>query len=113
MIQKLQDAAGQAVGVMEQGQQAARSSVEQASHAGESLDSITRAVDTITAMTTQIATAAEEQSAVAEEINRNVVNISSLASQTHEAANTALIDNEKLETEVRKMQDMVKQFGAS
>jgi len=113
MIQKLQDAAGQAVGVMEQGQQAARSSVEQASHAGESLDSITRAVDTITAMTTQIATAAEEQSAVAEEINRNVVNISSLASQTHEAANTALLDNEKLETEVRKMQDMVKQFGAS
>ena len=113
MIQKLQNAAGQAVGVMEQGQQAARSIVEQASHAGESLDSITRAVDTITAMTTQIATAAEEQSAVAEEINRNVVNISSLASQTHEAANTALLDNEKLETEVRKMQDMVKQFGAS
>jgi methyl-accepting chemotaxis protein len=52
MIQKLQDAAGQAVGVMEQGQSAAKSSVEQASHAGESLESITRAVDTITAMTT-------------------------------------------------------------
>ena len=113
MIQKLQDAAGQAVGVMEQGQQAARSSVEQASHAGESLESITRAVDTITAMTTQIATAAEEQSAVAEEINRNVVNISNLASGTHEAANTALLDNEKLEREVRKLQSMVKQFGSS
>ncbi len=112
MIQKLQDAAGQAVGVMEQGQQAARSSVEQASHAGESLESITRAVDTITAMTTQIATAAEEQSAVAEEINRNVVNISNLASGTHEAANTALLDNEKLEREVRKLQSMVKQFGS-
>lgn len=113
MIQKLQDAAGSAVGVMEQGQQAARTSVEQASHAGESLESITRAVDTITAMTTQIATAAEEQSAVAEEINRNVVNISSLAAGTHEAANTALLDNEKLEKEVRKLQSMVNQFGSS
>ncbi len=112
MIQKLQDAAGQAVGVMEQGQSAAKSSVEQASHAGESLESITRAVDTITAMTTQIATAAEEQSAVAEEINRNVVNISTVASATKEAANSALIDNESLEREVRKLQQMVKQFGA-
>jgi len=112
MIQKLQDAAGQAVGVMEQGQHAARSSVEQASHAGESLESITRAVDIITAMTTQIATAAEEQSAVAEEINRNVVNISTVAAGTKEAANSALIDNESLEREVKKLQQMVKQFGA-
>ena len=33
-------------------------------------------------MTAQIASAAEEQGAVAEEINRNVVNISQVAEQT-------------------------------
>ncbi len=40
------------------------------------------------------------------------MNISTVASATKEAANSALIDNESLEREVRKLQQMVKQFGA-
>lgn len=76
MIQRLQENASSAVTAMEQGRGQARASVTQASLAGDSLAAITRSVATISDMNTQIASAAEEQSAVSEEINRNVVNIS-------------------------------------
>lgn len=82
MIEKLQAGAKNAVVVMETGRLQAQNGVEQASKAGESLASITQSVATINDMNTQIAGAAEEQSKVAEEINRNVVNISQVAEET-------------------------------
>ena len=82
MIEKLQAGAKDAVSAMETGRDQARSGVEQALLAGQSLDSITQAVATINDMNTHIASAAEEQSSVAEEINRNVVNISQVANET-------------------------------
>ena len=82
MIEKLQSGAKNAVRVMEIGRQQAQQGVEQASRAGDSLASITLSVATINDMNTQIAGAAEEQSKVAEEINRNVVNISQVADET-------------------------------
>ena len=82
MIEKLQAGAKDAVSAMETGRDQARSGVEQALLAGQSLDSITQAVATINDMNTHIASAAEEQSSVAEEINRNVVNISRVANET-------------------------------
>ncbi len=75
MIEKLQDGARSAVKVMNLSREQADSSVEQARNAAQSLDSITRSVSVITDMSTQIATAVEEQSAVGEEINRNIVSI--------------------------------------
>lgn len=95
MIERLQLGAGNAVQVMVQGKSQARVSVEQAAKAGASLESITHVVSTITDMNTQIASAAEEQSAVAEEINRNIVNISQVANQTAVGAQqTASASNE-------------------
>jgi methyl-accepting chemotaxis protein len=76
MIEHLQKGAMEAVQVMEEGRSQAEASVEQAGQAGRSLDSIRNAVSTIHDMATQIASATEEQSAVAEEINRNIINIS-------------------------------------
>jgi len=75
MIEKLQEGARSAVKVMDLSREQADSSVEQARHAAQSLDSITRSVSVITDMSAQIATAVEEQSAVGEEINRNVISI--------------------------------------
>ncbi len=82
MIESLQVGVTQTVGVMEAGQKQAADSVEQAGSAHQSLEEITLAVDTITTMSTQIATAAEEQSMVAEEINRNVMEITHVADDT-------------------------------
>jgi aerotaxis receptor len=75
MIEKLQDGARSAVKVMQLSREQADNSVEQARHAAASLENITRSVSVITDMSTQIATAVEEQSAVGEEINRNVISI--------------------------------------
>jgi methyl-accepting chemotaxis protein len=75
MIERLQSGAQHAVSVMEQSRTRTEENVAQASHAGERLVAITRAVSSITEMNTHIATAAEEQSAVTDEMNRNIANI--------------------------------------
>ncbi|MBK1718484.1 methyl-accepting chemotaxis protein [Thiocystis violacea] len=71
-IERVQTGSIGAVAVMEQGQIKARDGVAQARRAGESLRAIAVAIARINDMNTQIASAAEEQSAVAEEINRNI-----------------------------------------
>jgi len=58
----------------------------QAAQAGSSLESIAGAVSQITDMSIQVASSLEEQSAVAEEINRNVISIRDVADQTSDAS---------------------------
>ena len=82
MIEKLQRVAANAVVVMETGNAQAQLSVQQAMQAEESLEVVTKAVATINEMNMQIASAAEEQSAVSGEINRNVHNISQVSEDT-------------------------------
>ena len=85
-IERLQGRAKQAVSVMENGRKRASSSVEQAASAGGSITSISERIDTINDMNNQIASAAEEQTAVAEEINRNISNISHVSEETSSGA---------------------------
>ncbi|WP_426417046.1 methyl-accepting chemotaxis protein [Aestuariirhabdus sp. LZHN29] len=82
MINRLQQEAARAVTVMTASREQSNKSVEQAIQAGESLQSIVDSINTINDMTTQIASAAEEQTAVADEINGNVTRISDISSQT-------------------------------
>ncbi len=86
MIESLQNGTREAVNVMERGKEMTGETVEQANKAGEALQVIADAVATITNMTAQVASAAEEQNAVAEEINTNILNISDLAQTTGEAS---------------------------
>ncbi|MDT4289046.1 methyl-accepting chemotaxis protein [Methylomonas sp. MO1] len=85
-IERLQGRAKQAVSVMENGRKRAASSVEQAASAGDSINTISERIFTINDMNNQIATAAEQQTAVAEEINRNVSNISHVSGETSNGA---------------------------
>lgn len=97
-IERLQGRAKQAVSVMDNGRKRAASSVHQAASAGGSITTISERIDTINDMNNQIAHAAEEQTAVAEEINRNVSNISHVSEETAIGAqNTATACNELLE----------------
>ncbi|WP_252088517.1 methyl-accepting chemotaxis protein [Pseudomonas sp. MWU13-3659] len=82
MIHRLKQGAGTAVASMQAGQQATGSGVESSQRTGTSLGAITDQVERISDMNHQVATATEEQSAVTEEINRNVQGISDLARQT-------------------------------
>lgn len=110
MIQGLQTGAGDAVKVMVEGRNRAQASVKQAAQAGESLDSITQAVANITDLNIQIASAAEEQSAVAEEINRNVLSISQVGQQTSLASQQTMVASEELARLAAQLQNVVSQF---
>ncbi|MDJ0738204.1 MAG: methyl-accepting chemotaxis protein [Gammaproteobacteria bacterium] len=88
LIVRLQEQAESAVGMIEHGQARIGETVAQAGQAGEALARITDAIGTINGMTTQIATAAEEQSAVVADISGNVVEIDQLAQGTTAHADT-------------------------
>ena len=110
MIERLQSRSSDAVNVMEQGRQRAEKTVEQAALAGESLDAITKAVASINEMNTLIAAAAEEQSAVSEEINKNVVNINDLADDSVNGAQKTTTESEALAALAQRLHDLVSQF---
>lgn len=75
MIETLQAGASKAVNAMSVSQSQAASSVEYAGKTGESLNDITESINNISDMNAQIASAAEEQSAVADEVNKNIHSI--------------------------------------
>ena len=86
MIEKLQHGSREAVSVMEHSSQQATQSVEQAGEAVASLNNISDVIDTVNDMSTQIAAAVEQQSAVAEEINRSIITIRDVSENTMEGA---------------------------
>ncbi|RQM58998.1 methyl-accepting chemotaxis protein [Aeromonas enteropelogenes] len=85
-IIKLQQGANQAASSMEQGLEQVEESNRTVLACGQALGDIVSSVNVINEMNTQIATAAEEQSKVAEEITRNVVNIAHISTESTEAA---------------------------
>ncbi len=111
MISQLQEGTKNAVGVMEAGREQANVSVSNAARGGELLDTITDSINTITDMNTQIASAAEEQSAVAEEINRNIINISQVTQEAAQGAEITLNANKELTSMINEFDNMSKQFG--
>lgn len=82
MIAGLKQGAENAVSSMQAGQAATGTGVQSSQRTGSSLAAITEQVERISDMNHQVATATEEQSAVTEEINRNVQGISDLARAT-------------------------------
>ncbi len=75
MIASLQAGAGRAVEVMQSSKQLAQQTVEQTLQAENALAKIRQEVGSINEMNAQIATASEEQGAVAEEVNQSVTRI--------------------------------------
>lgn len=79
MIELLLGRVKEAVGVMNNSRSQGENTVMQAQKASVSLKTIMAAVSTITNMNTQIATAAEEQTVVTDEISRNVQQVADIA----------------------------------
>ncbi len=80
IIQTVQTGAVDAAHAIESGQSRSEQSVQQVTEAGAMLERITQAVEAIRDMNRQIATAAEEQTSVAEDISRNLTEITAIAS---------------------------------
>jgi len=110
MIERLQSGAHEAVRVMEQGSACADESVAQASKAGTALDAISEAVAVISQMNMQIASAAEEQNAVADEINKSVVAISEITEQTAAGAQQTASASNELNQLSEQLSSVVQRF---
>ncbi|WP_445578076.1 methyl-accepting chemotaxis protein [Pseudomonas sp. E141] len=82
LIVGLQSGTEQVATIMDNSRTLTDNSVELTRRAGGSLENITRTVSAIQSMNQQIAAAAEQQSAVAEEINRSVLNVRDVSEQT-------------------------------
>ncbi|EAS41569.1 methyl-accepting chemotaxis protein [Photobacterium profundum] len=89
MIEQLQSGSSSAVTVMSQSKETATNTVIKAQEADGALERIRVAIQQISDMNMQIASAAEEQSLVAEEINSNTIKIKDLSEQVASAANGA------------------------
>lgn len=81
-IEKLHAGSRRGVEAVNQSQERAKEAVSRANQTGNALKTIVNAVHQINDMTTQIASATEEQSAVSGEINRNVVQIEQMTQQS-------------------------------
>ncbi|MEH6447591.1 MAG: methyl-accepting chemotaxis protein [Oleispira sp.] len=94
MIEKLQQGTAKVVTVMATGQEEAKNSVKKVNEANEALSTIIQQVDVINEMGQQIATAAEEQSKVANSISCNIVSIDDSArdvgEQSQNSSNIAI-----------------------
>ncbi|MEJ2692407.1 MAG: methyl-accepting chemotaxis protein [Candidatus Thiodiazotropha sp.] len=86
LIERLQSQAENAVTMISRGQESINSTVSTTQQAGEALSTINESVQAIRDMTTQIATAAEEQSAVVQDITKNIVTIDELSDKTAKIA---------------------------
>ncbi|MFO6423216.1 methyl-accepting chemotaxis protein [Motilimonas sp. KMU-193] len=86
IISSLQEKTGSIVALIRDCHIQGQESTEQAKLAGELLEQITQDVTDISETSTQIAAAIEEQSTVAAEVNKNIVNIRDIAEASNLAA---------------------------
>jgi|GEM_PF-2644809 len=110
MIEHLQDGARKAVSAMEQNRSDTSKSVDQAGKLNEFLGRIIKSVMATTDMITQIASAAEEQSMVAEEINLNVVKIGDAAEVSAQGAQRTSSVGEELTSQSERLKGLVSRF---
>ncbi|MBH3337660.1 HAMP domain-containing protein [Pseudomonas mendocina] len=104
IIDTVQTGALNAVRAIESGQQRSEQGVTQVTEAGAMLQRITEAVEAIRDMNQQIATAAEEQTSVAEDISRNLTELTAIASANQDNV-------ERTQMASRNLHDMSGQLG--
>jgi methyl-accepting chemotaxis protein len=110
MVESLQHSVAQTVSVMGSSRERADNTVASASRVSELLTEIAGSVDQITQMTLQIATAAEQQSHVAEDINRNVTNITQMGHDNAEEISHSAASAQGLSASVDALVALVSRF---
>jgi len=110
IIEKLQSGSNMAVDVMNQSREQAKSVVEQASLAGESLTAIASSVSQINEMSSHIATAAEAQSTVANSMDSSIIRINEMTSENAQAAEKTANSGHEMAKIATNLQNMVGRF---
>jgi methyl-accepting chemotaxis protein len=110
LIAALQNGTQQVVTALDASKSLTDSSVDLSRRAGCALEHITRTVSTIQNMNQQIATAGEEQSTVAEQINRSILNVRDISDQTAAASEQTAASSAELARLGLDLQGMVGKF---
>jgi len=110
MIEHIQQGTTDGVEAMALSREKAETCRDIAAKADEALNNITNAISNINDMAYQIATASEEQSAVAEEINHNVIAISEVAENTSQGALDSVSAATGMSTTISTLNNLVDQF---
>ncbi len=96
MIENLQNRARSTSKTISQTHERTQESAEQAKRAGERLQAISQAVSTINEMNLQIASAADEQSTVVNETNKNIYQITTVAELAIEQTRQTALSGQEL-----------------
>jgi methyl-accepting chemotaxis protein len=107
IIERLQGQARAAAEAMQRSRDQAQAGVADSAEAGIALDKIVHAVTTINDMNNQIATAAEEQTQVAGEIDGRVSSIAGVAEETTHAARETVEAMHQIDGLMQELRDLV------
>ncbi|EJM23917.1 MULTISPECIES: methyl-accepting chemotaxis protein [Pseudomonas] len=110
MVAGIQNGTGEAVESMQQSNQRTQSTLEMARAAGVALEQITQSIHQINERNLVIASASEEQAQVSREVDRNLVNIRDLATQSAAGANQTSAATHELSRLAVDLNAMVARF---
>lgn len=110
IIQQLSDKAKVAVQVAHDGQKDAEQGMRQVAETEQMLLGITTSVTSISSMAGQMAAAVEEQAHVAEDINRQLVQISDLANSSLESSHAVSKQGRELQATSEQLHELVERF---
>ncbi|PCR94708.1 methyl-accepting chemotaxis protein [Pseudomonas fluorescens] len=110
MVAGIQNGTGEAVESMQQSNQRTQSTLEMARAAGVALEQITQSINQINERNLVIASASEEQAQVSREVDRNLVNIRDLATQSAAGANQTSAATHELSRLAVDLNAMVARF---
>ncbi|MGB1263358.1 MAG: methyl-accepting chemotaxis protein [Cognaticolwellia sp.] len=111
MIQRLQVGAENAVSIMTSSKVLVSDNVNNAKCAGESLGKIVEHVNSVSDMSAQIASATEQQSVVIETLNKNVISINDISSETNDASGAIAKTSDELAFLSRGLQQQLSAYS--
>ncbi|MFK3790435.1 methyl-accepting chemotaxis protein [Pseudomonas piscis] len=110
MINTIEEGTEGAVSAMRTSNERAHLTLEAAQASGLALDQITQAITSINERNLVIASASEEQAQVAREVDRNLINIRDLSTQTSAGANQSNAASQELSRLAVDLNGLVNQF---
>lgn len=110
VIQQLRDKASNAVSVSSKGEEAAADGVNKVREADAALGEISTAIQEISDMSTQMASAVEEQSGVAEHISEQITSIADTARSTQATSEQTQSSSTELQSTIKQLYSLIERF---
>lgn len=111
LILQLRSESDFAIDSMAKGKDLSTRCVAMAEQTGQALRQVTKEVSSLAEINTQISTAIEEQSVVAEQVNQNIISISDMSLESENHGKEAVTLSETLLTRLYAQQNLISQFN--